>query len=147
MVAHDCDQRFIINTRNAELRKQLAERGVHIRYATVIGCVGVALVEWSRRIIGVVRIPDVNPQKGGSVRFFFQPAERPGCRFLSAPLHGTESAFTTFATVKARVVSIKPAFETWSKTICRIKNDGADKGPGAVTARTKQLWQIGREIG
>ena len=76
VVSHHRDQRFVVKTVLADLIQQFADSGVGVGNFTVVRLRGEARLERRRRIVGIMRVVKMHPQKKGPVRQLAEPGQR-----------------------------------------------------------------------
>ena len=142
MIGHHRNQRFIEEPVLPQLRKQLAQRGICVRDLAVVRLRRIALFEWRRRVVGVVRIVEVNPEKERRVFELTEPAERMVDDHAGAPFDGLVAIRTMAAKVEARVIDVKPAIEAGSGAVERVEDQRGHEGSGVVALLVEQVRQV-----
>src|SRR5437773_8287886 len=112
MVGHNGDHGFVVEAMLLELPKQSTDCRVRVGNFTIVGLRAVLFFEACRRVIRIVSIIQMDPQKEWSV---FKSAEpRQGMRddILRASLHGFVTVGSVPARMKSSIIDIKSTVET-----------------------------------
>src|ERR1041384_3132922 len=148
VIGGDSNQDVVVQTLFSQIIKQLAYRRIHVGDAPVIRGFRKLAAERFGWIVGVVRIPQVEPQEKGATLLLVEPFERVSQGHFAAALHRSLAALAGLLPVKACVVDIEAALESGGKPIFRIEDDATDKCPCVIALGVQNLgkeWNAGRQ--
>ena len=146
MVGHHRDHGFVIEAVLAQRVQQFADAGVGVGDFSVVGLRREALLVGRRRVIGIVRVVQMDPEEKWSIGNLAEPSQGVLDHNLGAPLHRLVAISAAAAQVKAGVVQVKAAIESRRSAVQRIENQRSHKRSGMVSALMQQVRQI-RQIG
>src|SRR5215469_1065551 len=112
MVRNNCDQDLIVQTSFLQFREELSQYRIHICDLTVVRRGRISRFEWRLRIIRIVWIVKVQPNKEWSVWMFLEPCKSAIYDHNPPSLHALVAIFSFAAKVERSVVRIKSAVET-----------------------------------
>ena len=141
MVGEDGHDRRVEEPCCAQTVDEPAHLRVHVRDLAVVGRLREPGAERLRRVVGIVRVVEVDPQEERSRRPFRQPGQRAGHDLAAASLHRRVAVFLTALDLEARVVRVEPAVEAGGEAAARVQDQRAYEGGGAVALRTQQVGE------
>src|SRR5207247_3717082 len=115
-----------------QIVKQFPHSSIHVGDTPVVRGVRKPAAERFGWIVGIVRVPQVKPQKKRTALLLAEPFEYVSQGHLAASLHGSLAALPGLLPVKACVVDIEAALESGGKPVFWVEDDAADEGPRVV---------------
>src|ERR1700720_1587974 len=134
MIRHHSNHGVVVNAPYPQLPQELSDRGIHVGNLAVVGRARVLPLVRFRRIVRMVRIIKVHPQKERTFRMRVQPRQRVGYAFAAASLRRLVAIFSRMPSAESGVVGIESAIEAGRELCAGIENDGADKRPCMIPA-------------
>ena len=132
VIGGDSDQRIVIQPLVPQIVKQFPHSSIHVGDTPVVRGVRKPAAERFGWIVGIVRVPQVKPQKKRTALLLAEPFEYVSQGHLAASLHGSLAALPGLLPVKACVVDIEAALESGGKPVFWVEDDAADEGPRVV---------------
>src|SRR5690348_3423349 len=112
MVGHHHEKSVLVKAASAQSSQQPAHRGVHVGNFAVVGRRRVLGFKWRWRIIRIVRVIEMKPEKKRSAGAPIQPSQGL-CHHLQSPAFDTVVAILTRAAgVKWRVICVEAAVKS-----------------------------------
>ncbi len=144
MVGGDGDDRVLIQAVLPQYLDKTADNRVRVGNLAVVRLGGIVGFEGLRRVIRIVGIVEMQPDKKRPLLMTAQPTQRAIRNILRAPLDAFVAVFSRLALVKVRVVYVKAALETWSRRSW-IENIGTEERRSVIAVLMKKVRQV-REI-
>ena len=139
MIRHHRDQGFVIKPVLAQRVQQVADAGVRVSNLAIVRLRREPFLKGRRWIIRVVRVIQVNPEKGRFVSRMAKPAQGMAHHHVSASLHRFVAVRSAAAKMKARIIHVEPAIKAWRGAIQWVKNQRADERRRLVSMLMKEI--------
>src|SRR5437016_1747450 len=120
---------------------EAADNRIGICDLAVVRSGGVVSLERLRRVIWVMRIVEMQPDKKRPLLMTAQPSQSAIGNILRAPLRALVAVFARLTLVKVGVIHVEAALEARSSGR-RIQNVGSKKCRCVITVLVQEVWQI-----
>src|SRR5271168_222323 len=144
VVGHDGDDGVVVESAGAQLPEELPYCRIDVCDLAVVESVGVPGFIGLRRIVGMVGIVKMHPDKKWSLGMSGQPGKRVGRDIGASALSGGVAIFAGMARGETGIVSVESAIEAGGEFCGGIEDDCADEGGGAISVGTKNLRRVGQ---
>src|SRR4051812_7160611 len=123
MVCHHRNHGFLVQTVFAERIQQLAYARIGVCDFPVVGLGCESLLVWFRRVVRIVRVVEVYPEKEWSLRNLAEPCRGMFDHDLGAPFDSLVTIRAVAAHVKACVIDVETAVKSRSRAVQGIENE------------------------
>jgi hypothetical protein len=142
VIGHHRDHGFVIDAVLAQPFQQLAEAGVGVGDFSVVGLRRKTFLIGRRRVIGIMRVVQMNPEKEGFVRNLAEPSQGMLHHNLGSPLHRLVAIRAVAAQVKTRVIDVEAAIKSRGGSVQRIKHQRRHKRSRLVSPLMQDVRQV-----
>src|SRR5579862_965928 len=142
VVRHHSDQSLFVETVLANLRDQFAHGRISVGDFSVVRLGCKSCFEGLRRIVWIVRVIQMDPEKKGTVGQLAEPRQSMIYHLSCAALNRFVSIHTVTAQIEISVINIKSAIKTRGRALQRIENQRTDKRACVVSLSVQQVGQI-----
>ena len=117
-----------------QIGQEFSDRRVGIGNLAIVGRVCIPGFERLRRIVGIVRIVEMEPEKEGARATLFEPSLGSSHNLVSPAFDALVPVLSRTA-VEAGIVEIEATIETRRGSLNRIKDYGRHERGSAITTR------------
>src|SRR5579872_3867579 len=122
--------------------QKLADGKIGIRELSMVEIGSVTVMKRRRRIVGIVGVIEMDPEKERSTRAGLQPRKRAIDHDRSSPLYAIVTVFTRPAAVKIGIVSVESAIEPWDCRALWVEDLRSDDSGGVIPPLVKDVWKV-----
>src|ERR1700675_2996534 len=144
VIGHHSDHRVVVESARPQLAEKFPDRGIRVRNLTVVGRRSVRALVGFRRIVGMMRIVKMYPDKKWAPWMLAQPGQRMRHHFAAPALRRVVAIFSRVPGAETGVVGIKSPVETGSEPCGWVKDDRADKCSGVISVGSQDFRSIGQ---
>src|SRR6202521_379169 len=144
VIGHHRDHRVVVESARTQLAEKFPDRRIRVRNLTIVGRRSVLALVRFRRIVGMMRIIKMYPNKEWAPRMLVQPCQRMRHHFAAPALRRVVAIFSRVPRAEAGVVGIKSPVETGSEPCGWVKDDRADKCRGVISVGSQDFRSIGQ---